>query len=327
MAIAFGFVCTLAGELEARWAMIEIRLLQAAVTVEEERNVTRAADRLGLTQPALSKQLAELEERVGFVLFERSSQRFEVTEGGASFVEHARTALAEVERAVHAGRAASLGTDSILCIVKSPYVDPYFISVMRTVRLPLHPQLELRFSSHFSNEALRLLRAGEADLAITCGLSEMRGASSTVLTQDPFFVALPAGDMLRGRRDLELTDLDGRRWVLLERTVNPAIYDKLRQTLVQEGIHPTEIQHVQQAEEAAALVMQRDSVALLTKCCAWRVADDAIIIRPLNDARFIIKTYLSARLAEESRLVSDFTRALSRKLKPKAEQLSFTQAS
>ena len=50
--------------------MIDLRLLQAAVTVAEERSVTRAAERLGLTQPALSKQLADLEDRVGFVLFE-----------------------------------------------------------------------------------------------------------------------------------------------------------------------------------------------------------------------------------------------------------------
>ena len=74
--------------------MIDLRLLQAAVTVAEERSVTRAAERLGLTQPALSKQLADLEDRVDFVLFERNSQKFAVTEAGANFTGHARAALA-----------------------------------------------------------------------------------------------------------------------------------------------------------------------------------------------------------------------------------------
>ena len=130
--------------------MIDLRLLQAAVTVAEARNITRAAEQLGLTQPALSKQIADLEARVGFVLFERNSQRFVITDAGANFVEHARVALAEVGRAVQTGRAASLGAENVLCIAKSPYIDPYFISVLRTVRLPLYPNLELRFSSHFS---------------------------------------------------------------------------------------------------------------------------------------------------------------------------------
>lgn len=89
--------------------MLELRLLQAATTVADERNVTRAADRLSLTQPALRKQIAELEERVGFVLFERTSQRFSITPAGAAFVEHAKIALVEIERAVHSGRAAALG--------------------------------------------------------------------------------------------------------------------------------------------------------------------------------------------------------------------------
>ena len=123
--------------------MIDLRLLQAATTVADERNVTRAAERLGLTQPALSKQLAELEERVGFLLIERSSQRFAITPAGAAFVAHARIALAEIERAVHSGRAASLGTDDVLCIAKSPYIDPYFVSVMGSLRLPLYPKLQL----------------------------------------------------------------------------------------------------------------------------------------------------------------------------------------
>ena len=307
--------------------MIEIRLLQAAVIVEEERNVTRAADRLGLTQPALSKQLAELEERVGFVLFERSSQRFEVTVPGAAFLEHARNALAEIERAVHAGRLASRGAESVLCIAKSPYVDPYFVSTMRTIRLPLHPTLELQFSSHFSAEALRLLRAGEADLAVTCGLNEVKGVTSMTLGEDHLYVAFPVENDLRLKRHITLADLHARRLALFERHVNPSVYDKFRQTLVGDGIHPTEIQHIQQAEEAAALVMQRDSVALLTKSSAWRILDDSITIRPLADKRLVLRTFLSARLAEESRLVADFTKALNRRLRPQPEQLRLAEAS
>ena len=83
--------------------MIDIRLLQAAVAVAEERGVTRGAERLGLTQPALSKQLAELRDRIGFVLFEGKGRRFTITDAGAHFVEHARVALAEIERAIHSG--------------------------------------------------------------------------------------------------------------------------------------------------------------------------------------------------------------------------------
>ena len=300
--------------------MIELRLLQAATTVADERNVTRAAERLSLTQPALSKQLGELEERVGFALFERTSQRFAITAAGEIFVQHARNALIEIERAVHDGRAAALGSEDVLCIAKSPYVDPYFISMIGVVRLPLHPKLELRFSSHFSSDSLRMLRSGEVDMAVTAGLNDQSGLTSIKLSEDAFFVALPSSHPLCEKRELQLSDLHNHRRALFERHVNPFIYDKIQQLLKDDGIHPSETQHVQQAEEAAALLIQRGSLALLTKTGAWRISDGRISIRPLNDQRLIIKTYLSSRLDEQSRLVADFTRAFMRKLTPPPEQ-------
>ena len=306
--------------------MVDIRLLQAAIVVAEERSVTRAADRLGLTQPALSKQLAELEDRVGFVLFERSSQRFEITSGGASFVEHARIAIAEIERAVQSGRAAVVGHDDVLCIAKSPYVDPYFASVMRTVRLPLYPKLQLRFSSHFSADALRLLRSGDAEMALVTTLGEPSGFTSTKLAEEPLYAIFPTGDPLCLKRDLQLRDLHDRRCALFERQVNPSIYDKFQQLLAAEHIQLSEVQHVQQAEEAAVLVLQRGSIGLLTKTGAWRVSNTLISMRPLSDERLLLRTYLTARLDEDSRLIAEFTRAFAKRLAPVPEQTKLALA-
>ena len=300
--------------------MIDLRLLQAAVTVAEERSVTRAAERLGLTQPALSKQLADLEDRVGFVLFERNSQRFAVTDAGANFIEHARVALAEVGRAVQAGRAASLGAENIICIAKSPYIDPYFVSVMRTVRLPLYPSLEVRFSSHFSSEALRVLRAGEADLAITTGIQEQSGVSSNTIAEETFYVAMAKSDSLCVKREIKVSDLHHRRLGLLERHVNPPVYDRLQQIFAADGVHPSEVQHVQQAEEAAELILHTGCVALLTKNGAWRISDNLLTLRPLAEARLVLRTFLSVRLEEDSRLLSDFLRSFKKRLSARPRQ-------
>ena len=294
--------------------MIDLRLLQAAVTVAEERSVTRAAERLGLTQPALSKQLADLEDRVGFVLFERKSRRFAITDAGAGFIEHARAALAEVGRAVQTGRAASLGADHIVCVAKSPYIDPYFISVMRTIRLPLYPGLDLRFSSHYSNEALRMLRSGDADLAVTTGLQEHSGVSSSKIAEENFYIALAVKDPLSQQREIKVSDLHHRRLALLERHVNPPVYDRLQQVFASDAVHVAEMQHIQCAEEAAELIVQTGCIALLTKTGAWRISDELLTLRPLIDNRLRLATYLSVRLEEESRLLSEFLRSFRRRL-------------
>jgi DNA-binding transcriptional LysR family regulator len=72
----------------------------AGVTLAEEMNFTRAADRLKITQPALSKQIAELESRVGFVIFKRDQRRVELTEAGQVLIVGLQDSMAILEKAI-----------------------------------------------------------------------------------------------------------------------------------------------------------------------------------------------------------------------------------
>ena len=191
---------------------------------------------------------------------------------------------------------------------------------MRTIRLPLYPRLELRFSSHFSNEALRMLRSGDADLALTAGLQEQSGVSSNTIAAESFFLALRTDDPLCEKREMQITDVHHHPLALFERHVNPAVYDRLQQILAAEAIHPSEVHHIQRAEEAAELILQTGCIALLTKTGAWRISDGVITLRPLKDDRSQLHTYLSVRLEEESRLLSEFLRTFKKRLASKPKQ-------
>src|SRR5215469_17296818 len=109
-----------------RMAMLlpEIRLMHAAIALAQELNFSRAAERLRITQPTLSKQIYELEELLEFRLFERSHKGVEMTDAGQAFVAEAREALLHTERAVTAARAAFNGADEILNIGRTPFSDP-----------------------------------------------------------------------------------------------------------------------------------------------------------------------------------------------------------
>jgi len=120
---------------------VEIRHLLAVIALAEELNFRRAADRLHITQPALSKQITDLEAEHRFHLFRRNKRRVvELKDAGRLFVEEARSALSHTERAVHLARAAHEGSDSILTIGHSPYADHDWISALLAIRLPLYPQ-------------------------------------------------------------------------------------------------------------------------------------------------------------------------------------------
>jgi DNA-binding transcriptional LysR family regulator len=113
---------------------VEVRYLRAVIALAEELNFTRAAHRLHITQPALSKQIAELEEEYRFQLFTGDKRRVvDVTDAGRVFVEEARSALLHGERAIELARATQEGGETVLVIGYSPYADESWISTILSV--------------------------------------------------------------------------------------------------------------------------------------------------------------------------------------------------
>src|SRR5437016_14680553 len=88
---------------------MELRHLRYFVAVAEAENVSRAALKLHVSQPGLSRQIRDLEEELGFLLFERSAKSVRLTEAGRVFLTEARAVLQRVEDAVKAARAVAAG--------------------------------------------------------------------------------------------------------------------------------------------------------------------------------------------------------------------------
>ena len=147
-------------------ALPETRLLETAVDLAEELHFSRAAERLHIDQSTVSTRLHDLEDQLGYLLFKRNHKTVELTEAGRKFVEEARIALLHTERAVQAGRAASRDAEVVLNIGRSPYTDPFLITTLLSIKLPLFPQLKIELSQQFSCDLIREVLAGGLDLAI-----------------------------------------------------------------------------------------------------------------------------------------------------------------
>jgi hypothetical protein len=96
-----------------------------------------------------ASRVDELEGELGFRLFQRNHQFVEPTEAGRKFVEQARLALLHVERAVQTGRSANDDAEAILNLGRSPYTDPFLITTLLSIKLPLYPQLKIELSQQF----------------------------------------------------------------------------------------------------------------------------------------------------------------------------------
>ena len=293
----------------------EIHLFQAAIMLAEVRNYSRAARKLGVQQPTLTKRILELEHMIGCQLFLRSTQFVEPTETCKKMIEEAKRCVFHAERACHVVRSAEQGAQTLLHIGKSQYTDPFLMSVLASVSLPLFPNLKVSMSTMASMDLETEVLLKKLDLALAIGDFEDPKITQLELMRSPFSLALPEGSDLAEHKELTLGDLHQRAWLLFERHVHPPLYEAILRAAGKEGVQPRSIQHVMTAEEAAhELYAGTSEVAFLTCAGAWRVARNGITMRPLRHPTLTVSSKLIARADDSSRLVSEFARTMRRLL-------------
>jgi len=295
-------------------ALPEMRLLQAAIALAEELNYSRAAARLRIDQSTLSKRIAELESQIDLRLFVRNHQMVELTDAGRHFVEDARSAVLYAERAVADARAALHGADEVLHIGRSAFADPYLVTAIQSIQLPLFPCLKVKLSSNFSHELARMVAAGTLDMALVISIPDTQVLSLLSIAEEPGYIALPKSDAIASRDELNLEDLHEHEWILPERHINPYISDMIQTAASAKKIAPSDTHTFTTAEEASALVLAHKGAAFLTREAAWRISCDEIAIRPLIEEGLKLVTRLATRANEQDRLTSEFFRAAGRRL-------------
>jgi DNA-binding transcriptional LysR family regulator len=295
-------------------ALPEIRLLQAAIALAEELNYSRAAARLRIDQSTLSKRIAELESQIDLCLFVRNHQTVELTEAGRHFVEEARNAILHAERAVADAKAAMQGANEVLHIGRSVYADPYLVTAIQSIELPLFPGLKVKLWSNFSHELAHMVAAGNLDLALVLAIPDSPTLSFLTVTESPGYIALPKNDVVAGNAKLSLNDLRAHEWILPAPHINPHITEMIQAEASAKNIVATDTHTFTTAEEASALVLAHKGAAFLTREAAWRISSNEIAVRPLTEEHPKLVTRLAMRADDKKRLTSEFVRAVGRKL-------------
>jgi DNA-binding transcriptional LysR family regulator len=295
-------------------ALPEIRLLETAIVLAEELHFSRTAERLNIEQSTVSRRIDELEGELGYRLFDRNHQIVELREAGRKFVEEARLALMHVQRAVESGRAANEDTEAILNVGRSPYTDPFLITTLLSVKLPLYPQLKIELTHQFSCDLIREVLAGGLDLAIATEPPESKRLTKVKVAESPFYIAMPEEDELAHEDAVTLDMLAGRPWVIFERRMHPPVYDAVMRLAEERKVAPAKLHHIVVPEDAYSLIADDGAVAFVVKSGAIRIARDGITVRPLAEGALMLKTYLASRADDNSKVMSELVRAFMRKL-------------
>ena len=293
---------------------IDTKHLVAAVAVADEGSLSKAAIRLNITQSAVSKQILALEDYLGHALFMRNNRRLQTTAAGEIFVKHARLALMIQDRAVQLSREAFAESKTVLHLGKSPYADPFFISVLTAIQRTEFPEIRLDVESNFSVELSRQVEDGVLDMAVLTEGPSNPHLSTLRLATNPFYALIREDHDIARRKIAVLEDLHGRTWIRFARHVHPDLYDRFSQTLERFHVQPSAVHHVTTADEAVQLVLEVNGVATITGTGAWRVLDEGLTLRPLIAKDLSLITVLAIRSDSDSPTIGRFVRAVGKRL-------------
>lgn len=250
---------------------MEFHQLRYFVAAAETGSMSRAAERAHVSQPALSRQVAQLERQLGVALFERKQQRIHLTEAGRFFLPKARQILCDAETTEQQLREQFAGQKPTLRLgFISPFLDDLVAPTVRQLK-QAHRQLHVALFDLSPRAQLERLASNELDAAILGNLDAEHRSQFTVrrLSKHRFAAALPADHALAKQKVLSLSALRTEPWVSLADAFFPGRSEFLRATCAEAGFEPN-------------VVAELDSVSMMLGAVA---AGDGVALAPMHSSR------------------------------------------
>lgn len=242
---------------------MELRQIQYAVAVAEELHFGRAAERLLVAQPSLSRQIRDLERDLGVELFERTSRQVRLTAAGAAFLDSARRALAAVESSREAAVDAASGVRGTVTLgfVASAAIQILPELVRRHSRA--RPGVRLTLREMTTEEQVAALHEGAIDVGLSRDLEGQEGVTVSTLLREPLLAVVPSTHPLQHRRTIGVRDLADSQLVTLPRERVPRAWDRLVVLAHESGARLHFTQEANQFATLLALVAAEVGVAVV----------------------------------------------------------------
>lgn len=243
---------------------IELRHLHYFIAVAEELNFGRAAERLHIAQPPLTRQIHQLEKELGVELFHRTTRRIELTEAGQVYLPEARRVLAQVQEGATLAQLASRGEVGRLMVGfegSSAYdIVPLAVKAFREK----FPRVSLIVREMTTGDQVRALHEGHLGLGfVVPPLSDTRDLMVETVLREPLIVAMPHDHPQSHQSAVDLADLKDETFIVCPRHHKCGLYDHLISICRQRGFSPRLTQETHEVQSILGFVAAGLGVALL----------------------------------------------------------------
>jgi DNA-binding transcriptional LysR family regulator len=261
--------------------MFELAQLRCFTTVATELNFRRAAERLNMTQPPLSRQIQLLEHHLGVALFTRSTRSVSLTAAGRAFFIEAQTLLEHAQQAALAAKRIAEGDiGSVTISFVGSAVYEFLPKVIAEARLN-QPHVKISLTEMNTYSQHEALRARRIDLGIVRAPLLQAGYETECLVREPFVLAVPGSHPLASAATVSVQDLDAQPFLMYSHSAYPPFNELLTGTLRSAQVAPEYVQWLGSSLTILALVNAGMGLALVPRC-ATNVVFKNVVFRDID---------------------------------------------
>jgi DNA-binding transcriptional LysR family regulator len=281
----------------------ELWQLRYFIAVAETLHFSRAAARLHISQPPLSRAIRALEEQLGVVLFARSRRRVELTPEGTHFLAQARLVIGQLEHAATELRGMAAGERGRLRIGFVSLAGYGVLPGLLKAYKAAQPGVALALREMLSPEQATALAAGQLDFGLLLPpVANAEDLEHVVVQRDRFLVALPARHRLartsgRTAGKLAVRELAGEAFVMVPREIAPGLYDIVSALASRAGFSLNVAQEAIQMQTVVSLVSSGLGVAIVPGSLA-NLGRRGVVYREIADAHPRLELWLAWRRGE-----------------------------
>ncbi|APW39937.1 hypothetical protein RD110_24285 [Rhodoferax koreense] len=280
--------------------MFQLSQIRCFVVLANELHFGRAAVRLHMTQPPLSRQIQQLEAALGVQLLERTQRNVQLTPAGKAFLPEAEYLMQLSQSAASVARRAAQGEAGT---VRLGYVAGASFGFMPRIVAAANkqlPGLDIVLRDLSTTEQFEALRSGRLDVGITRSPADHADLRSASVLREPFVAALPAAHPLAARRKLAIEALHGQDLIMYEPGQGGSMYELLTAAFHAARVAPRYVQHVRQTYCLMGLVGSGIGIALI-QASAARLRMPGVAVRPIGlPAAAVSEFHLAWRAADEA---------------------------
>ena len=258
------------------------RQLMSFLTLAEELHFVRAAERLHITQSAVSQQIAKLEKQLNVRLFDRTKRKVTLSVAGQIFLEEARKGIRQLETAAAmAGRAAKGQTGRI----SIAYVDAAPFNILSPLVLAFRqafPEVHLDLHEMISSEQFAAVLAGRIDVGLTRPMMTDPAIRSLLLQREPYVVVMPVGHPLANSDSIDMADLRHEPFIGTSAEKARYIEERFRDLTRRLGFTRRIVQEVNQIHAIIGLVGGGLGVTLVPQSVS-KLKISGVVFKPLKN--------------------------------------------